>query len=81
MGERWRGKLRAGQGNSGEESRSRGGAIRRDKARTSSDKGRGVPWANTGARDEAELASHRAGRGKPTRINFDKAELAKVRRE
>jgi hypothetical protein len=81
MGERYRGKLRAGRGNSSEESWSRGGAIVCDKAQTSSSEGRGVPWTNIGAWDEAELASHRAGRGEPTRINYGDAELAKVRRE
>jgi hypothetical protein len=61
MGERRRGKFRVGRGNSSEESRPRGGAIRCNKARTSSGEGRGVPWANIGARDRTELASHRVG--------------------
>jgi hypothetical protein len=81
MGERRRGKLQADRGNSDEESRLRGGSIGCDKARTSFDEGRAVPWANTGARDGAELASHRARRGEPTQINSGEAELAKVWRE
>jgi hypothetical protein len=68
-------------GNSGEESRPWGGAIECDRARSSSGEGRGVLWANTRARDRAELASHHAGRGEPARINSSEAELAKVRRE
>jgi hypothetical protein len=55
------GKLWAGWGNSGEESRLRGWAIECAKARTSSSEGRGVLWANTGAQDGANLAGHRAG--------------------
>jgi hypothetical protein len=81
MGERRRGKLRAGRGNSGEESRPRGGAIGCNKAQTSSCEGRGVPWANTGARDRTELASHCAGRDEPARINSSDAEMDKVRCE
>jgi hypothetical protein len=52
-----------------------------DKARTSSSEGRGVPWANTGAQDGAELAGHCVRHDEPVRINSGKAELVKVRRE
>jgi hypothetical protein len=81
MGERRRGELGAGRGNSGEESRPRGGVIGCDRARSSTDEGRGVLWSNSEAQDEAKLACHRAGRGEPTRVNSSKAELAKVKRE
>jgi hypothetical protein len=52
-----------------------------DRARSSTDEGRGVLWANSGAQDEAKLACHRAGRGEPSRVNSGEAELAKVKRE
>jgi hypothetical protein len=55
------GMLRAGRGNSGEESRPRGGAIGHAKARTSSSKGRGILCATTGARDGANLVGCRVG--------------------
>jgi hypothetical protein len=69
------------QGNFGEESRQRGGAIGCAKACTSSDERIGVLWTNTGARCEAELAGHRAGHDEPTRMNSGEAKLAKIRRE
>ena len=75
------GKLRAGRGNSGEEYRSWTGAIGCAKARTGSDEGRGVLWVNTGARCEAELASHRAGHDEPARMNSGEAKLAMTRCE
>jgi hypothetical protein len=81
MGERWRESSGRVWGDSGEESRPRGGAIGCDRARSSSSGGRGVLWANTGAWDGAELASHRAGHGELVQINSGGAELAKVRRE
>jgi hypothetical protein len=75
------GKLRAYRGNSGEESRPRGGGIGHAKAWTSSSKGRRKLWSNAGARCEAELASHQAGCGEPVWMNFGEAELAQIRRE
>ena len=75
------GKLRAGQGNSSEESRPQGGEIGCAKARTSSGEGRGALWNNTGARCEAELASHRAGHDEPARMNSGEAKLAMSRCE
>jgi hypothetical protein len=53
--------LRAVQGNSGEESRPRGGAIGHAKARTSSGERRGMLCATTGAQDGANLVGCRAG--------------------
>jgi hypothetical protein len=75
------GNLRADQGNSGEESRPRGGRIRCAKARTSSVEGRGVLRTNTRAQCDAESANHREGRDEPARMNFSKAKLATTRCE
>jgi hypothetical protein len=55
------GVLRAGRGNSGEESRLLGGAIGCAKAQTSSGEGRETLWATTRARDRANLAGHHTG--------------------
>jgi hypothetical protein len=56
-----KGALRAGRGNSGEQSWPRGGGIGCDKARASSVDGRETLWATTGARDRANLSGRRAG--------------------
>jgi hypothetical protein len=72
------GKLRAGRGKSGNESRSRGGGIERAKAWTSSGEGRGMLWTNAGAWDMVNLAGHRAGRGEPARMNSGETKLAKT---
>jgi hypothetical protein len=81
MGERRRESSGWVGGNSSEESRSRGEAIECDRARSSSNGGRGVLWANTGAWDEAELAEHRVGRDEQARPNSGEAKLANVRQE
>jgi hypothetical protein len=70
-----------GRGYSSEESRARGGKIGCAKARTSSDEGRGVLWANTRARDGAGLANHHAGRSELAQMNSDEAKMAKIRRK
>jgi hypothetical protein len=81
MGERRRESFGRVRGNSSEESRPRGEEIECDRAQSSSDGARGVLWANTGARDRAELAEHHAGHGEQARPNFGEAKLAKVRHE
>jgi hypothetical protein len=48
MGERRRESSGRVGGNSGEESQLRGGAIERDRARSSSGEGRGALWVNIG---------------------------------
>jgi hypothetical protein len=50
-----------GSGNSGEESRSRGGGFRRAKAWSSSGRVRGTLWTNARARDKVKSTSHRTG--------------------
>jgi hypothetical protein len=52
---------RAGRSNSDEESRPPEGAIDRDRARASSSRGGGTPWARTRALDKVGTAGHRAG--------------------
>jgi hypothetical protein len=53
--------LRVGQGNSSEESWSRGGGIGRAKAQTSSGEVSGTLWTKARARDGAESTGHRVG--------------------
>jgi hypothetical protein len=73
MGERWRESSGQVGGNSGEESRPRGEAIECDRARSSSDGGRGVLWANIGAWGRVESVRHHVGRGEQARPNFGEA--------
>jgi hypothetical protein len=54
-------RSRAGRSNSGEESLSLEGAIGRDRARASSSRGGGTPWAKAQALDEVGVAGHRVG--------------------
>jgi hypothetical protein len=54
-------RLQAGQGNSGEGFRPRGGGLRRARAWDSFSRARGSPRIDAGALDRANLAGHRAG--------------------
>jgi hypothetical protein len=74
-------ELQAGQGNSGEECRPRGGQSGALRLGLAPAGGRGVLWANTGARGGAELASHHAGPSEPMQMNSGEAKLAKIRCE
>jgi hypothetical protein len=55
------GVLRAGRGDSGEETRPQGGGIGRAKARTSSSEVSGTLWTKARAQDGAESTGHRVG--------------------
>jgi hypothetical protein len=55
-----KGELRAGQGCSGKEFRSRGGGLRHARAWTSFNRARGTPGTDAGALDQTNSASHRA---------------------
>jgi hypothetical protein len=55
------GVLRVGRGNSGEESRPRGGGIGHAKARTSSSEVGGTLWTKARAQNGAESTDHRVG--------------------
>jgi hypothetical protein len=54
-------RSRAGRSNPGEESRAPEGAIGRERARASSSRGGGTPWAKAQALDEVGMAEHRTG--------------------
>jgi hypothetical protein len=71
------GVLWAGRDNSNEESRPRGGEIRRAKASTSSGEGRGMLWTKAGAWDGAESTDRRMGTAeiRRARISYGRAEL------
>jgi hypothetical protein len=55
------GALRAGQGNSDEQSRTRGEEIEHAKARASSGEGGGILRTKVGARGRAESTGHHVG--------------------
>jgi phosphopantetheinyl transferase len=81
MGEWRRKSFGRVEGNSSEESRARGEAIKCDRARSSSSGGRGALWANLGAWGGAELDEHHMGRGEQEQPNSGGAKLTTVRRE
>jgi hypothetical protein len=81
MGERWRrssGRVRVTPARNAGHGEGQLGALRLGLAPAG---GRGVLWANTGARGGAELASHHAGPSEPVQMNSGEAKLAKIRRE
>jgi hypothetical protein len=75
------GRSRAGQSNSGEESRPPEGAISRDRARASSSRGGETPWAKSPGTGRGRDGWTPCGRGEQARPHAGEAKLAKSRRE